>query len=69
MNAHRLGERVAIHTRNVAFQVVKTHQPMNVRNSRESGIDRALKTDDVLSVACDLHKRPEQRTRATDFNA
>ena len=42
---------------------------MYLRNGRESSVDRKLKSDGVLSASGYLHERPEQRTRATDFNA
>jgi hypothetical protein len=56
MNAHPFVKRIAVHARDVAFGIVKTHQSMHVRDRQKCRFDRTFQFGGVISERLNLHE-------------
>src|SRR6266480_2796138 len=54
MNFDRAARSMAIHSRDIAGRIVKTHQPLHLFHRGEGAIDIVRR-----SLTCNLHKRAE----------
>jgi hypothetical protein len=69
VHVYALWKRPAVHSRNIAGGIMKTHEPLHFFNSGERRTDPALQTGRAGPGSCDFHKRAEQWAAATNFNA
>jgi hypothetical protein len=60
MNAHPFVTRVAVHARDIAFGIVKTHQSLHVRDRQKCRFDRIFQFGGVSSKRLNLHERAQQ---------
>src|SRR5262249_38090181 len=60
MNVHRFVIRVEVHARDLAFEIVKTHQSMHLRDRKKCRFDRTLQICSVSPKRLNCNERAEQ---------
>src|SRR5262245_57151911 len=57
MNVHWFMKRITVYARNLAFPIVKTHQPLDLLDGGKCRLDSTLHISSVESRRLNFHKR------------